>query len=300
MSVFARLFAQPERPHNLIAANPRLERLRSGRAFMLMMTALYFFLLLAFTIYDIVNALITSERFLFPWPFPWLVLISLLGTGLFSIQIHYWKHLESQRFAAVLGDDRLRADEQPRPDSDALQVPVTIRMNPTIERRFFTWFFSLWTFLMAAVLFFGARVLFPLFPWLWLLLIAVLVGTLLVLPFLLLARKRLPIDVSTDGIRFQTLYKIPTSIPWHEARLFACYSEPGPWKESSITIYELSSASHVVHWTWARRQSFLDAIWEPSLPFEEHNAQMHALCSLVAAKTGLPLYDLDKGQRSKE
>jgi hypothetical protein len=59
----------------------------------------------------------------------------LFNVGFLSFQIHYWKCVEPWRFAAALGEMHLLADEQPEPNPDALQIPVTIRMSSFVERR---------------------------------------------------------------------------------------------------------------------------------------------------------------------
>lgn len=301
MSLFRHLFAEPKPPHDLVRPNPRLGMIRFSRAIFLLMTVLFFVLFLFLIIANsLVNARVTFGPRSFPWPFLFLILISLFNVSVLSLQIHSWKRVEAWRFAAALGEKRLLADEQPEPNAEALQIPMTIRMSPLIERRIFMGYGLFAIFLITGDLSLSLTLLLssPL-PWFWSMLIAVLVGGLLTLGFLLLTQIRSPIEVSQEGIRFRTPERISTFLFWHEARLFACYPEPGPWSESPTMIYELSSAIHVVYWTWMQSKHPLNFIAGSSLPFEEHNAQMRALCSLITAKTGLPLYDLSKGQTRK-
>ncbi len=62
-----------------------------------------------------------------------------------------------------------------------------------------------------------------------------------------------------------------------------------------VHIYELSSASLVARWSVVQRRSRFAPLTELFFPFsQEENMRAQALCSLVAARTGLPLYDLSK------
>jgi hypothetical protein len=76
---------------------------------------------------------------------------------------------------------------------------------------------------------------------------------------------------------------------WHEVRLFACYPETGSWENSDVIIYEVASHSFVLQWTRRRNKRWYS---QGGLNADQHQA----LCALIAAKTGLPLYDLSKGQ----
>ena len=296
MSVFARLFAEPEAPHQLIRSNPRLGTLRFNRAIFLFMTVFFFILFLSLLAFSLVNAIVTSGSRLFPWIFLFLILFSLSNVVALSLQIHYWKRIEPRRFAAALGNEHLLANEQPEPHSDALQVPLTIDVSPLVERRIAIIYGLLSIFLFTLFLFVSLAILLPFsLPWFSALLIAVFIGGCFTLGFVLLTHIRSPLEVRQEGMRFRTREGISTFLFWHEARLFACYPEPGPWRDSPTMIYELSSASHVVSWTWMQRKHPLNFIAGPSLPFEEHNAQMRALSKLVVEKTALPLYDLSKG-----
>ncbi len=78
---------------------------------------------------------------------------------------------------------------------------------------------------------------------------------------------------------------------WHEACLFVMYGTFSAQKNGAAITYELSSARDIVRWTWVLRKTHWVGL-EPTIPRDEYNRQMQALLSLVAAKTGLPLYDL--------
>ena len=78
--------------------------------------------------------------------------------------------------------------------------------------------------------------------------------------------------------------------PWHEARLFA--ATVGIKRTGPPTSYELSSAAAFTPFTWLHRRTLFLPHLKPALPFDDYDRQMDALLSLIAAKTGLPLYDL--------
>jgi hypothetical protein len=80
-------------------------------------------------------------------------------------------------------------------------------------------------------------------------------------------------------------------IYWREARLFAIRSaRPG----APATRYELASPNKVVTFGRARRARWW-ALYRPIIPWAEYDAQMDALLDVIAARTGLPLYDVRSG-----
>ena len=87
-------------------------------------------------------------------------------------------------------------------------------------------------------------------------------------------------------------------IKWDEARRFARYPTFGDRKSKRTITYELSSTTDIIRWTWIQRKSFLSSM-EPAIPLAAYHQQMQALLSLIAAKTGLPLYDLRQNRSSK-
>lgn len=289
------MFATPEPPHRLIAPQPRLALHMSARMLFLLGAIPLFLVAFAAFIFEIINA-ITTGLVIISWYILLLPCFWLFNIVFYSMLIRYWKYIEPYRFAAVLGNDRLLADEQPQPDSDALPMPVTIRISPIVERRFFLGYLLLLTFLITGFISLVSILsLFVSLPWLWVLLIVICVDILFVSLAFLTTRIRRSIEVSQDGIRFQASSRGYIFMIWHEARLFACYPEPGPWRNSPTMVYELSSASHVLCWTWTQRKSLFGGLGREYSSFEEYTAQMKALCSLVIAKTGLQLYDLSKG-----
>ena len=55
-----------------------------------------------------------------------------------------------------------------------------------------------------------------------------------------------------------------------------------------------SHASSIVRWTWVLRPNAMGLHMDPGMPLAEHTRAMKALCQLITAQTGLPLYDLRK------
>lgn len=292
MSLFARLLAQPDPPSRLIVPDPVLGRLR---LIQVPFFILAIFLAALFISICLMN-LILFRALSLPPSFLALLFLStafLANICFLSVLSHYWKHIEAQRFSAAQQDQHLLADEQPQPNANALQVPILILTHQIVDFRFRTGYVLVMGLLFAIYAYFFLPSFFP-FSWLWSLMGGVLAWGLVLLIFVLITRVHYRIEVTGAGIKTRT--HGGSMVFWHEMRLFACYPEPGPWRNSPALIYELSSASHVIRWQWVRRKSWLYALGgKPAPGFEEHNAQMQALCALAAGKTGLPLYDLSKG-----
>lgn len=79
------------------------------------------------------------------------------------------------------------------------------------------------------------------------------------------------------------------TIKWSEARLFAIYPSRKP--SDLPRYYELSGKDAIVRWRRMRPDAPFRFTKKPA-SFDEYDRQMEALLSLIAAKTGLPLYDL--------
>ncbi len=94
------------------------------------------------------------------------------------------------------------------------------------------------------------------------------------------------------GLRF-------SYIPWHEALLFAVIAE-----QKNTLIYELASSTSIIRWsskpTWNYADTFPAAtvgiaplgLVRAENSTEEYQWQIRQLTAMVAAGTGLPLYDL--------
>jgi hypothetical protein len=65
------------------------------------------------------------------------------------------------------------------------------------------------------------------------------------------------------------------------------------------TRYELATERWAVEWRRLRHVRWY-SFEQPEFPFDEYDRQMEALLSLLAAKTGLPLYDLRDSRRQTQ
>jgi hypothetical protein len=109
------------------------------------------------------------------------------------------------------------------------------------------------------------------------------------------------IDVSQHGLTVVSLRggsrgnPNAPSISWHQAHLFAIVG--GGKHENSAVCYELSGPESIVRWVRVRRGMPYYPLWlaaatKPKASFDDYEREMDALLSLIAEKTGLPLYDL--------
>ena len=81
--------------------------------------------------------------------------------------------------------------------------------------------------------------------------------------------------------------------PYHDTTLTEVISNLDIKKYRHPIMFELSSAHDVVRWGWMRRNSMRVIFFaRPASSAQEYERQMQRLLSLIAAKTGLPLYDL--------
>lgn len=87
-------------------------------------------------------------------------------------------------------------------------------------------------------------------------------------------------------------------IPWQEARLFAMIAMQGTF------VYELASSTSIIRWSskpaWSYGDTYPSAVIgiaplglvQSEHSTEEYHHQIQQLTAMVAARTGLPLYDL--------
>lgn len=110
---------------------------------------------------------------------------------------------------------------------------------------------------------------------------------------LLYVGAREQITVTERGLIKVGLLRKVHSVSWEEAQLFAIDGVSGSMKYPHPIVYELSSMHDVVRWVWMRRSNRrVIFISQPTVSVEEYKRQMQALLSLIAARTGLSLYDL--------
>lgn len=300
MSLFTRHQSQRHFSDPLVAVHPQISLSRSMRMFFLFPIGLFLFIGVVMPLID----KIASGTARFPWQLLSITPLYLGIIGFSFVAERWWKPVEALRQAAAGEDRRFLAREQPRPNAEALAVPVKI-ITRYSQKRLRT-FGPIFAFLVIG---FGDAVFFfeewlqrqvDASLWPWLLSLTAIVSAVMIFVIVVSWRQRWVVEIGPEGMRswVQSMGTRDTGLflLWHEARLFACYRNPGPWNKGSVLTYELSSARQVVTWTWVQRQEPLRVIEEPILPFEEHQEQMRALCSLITAKTGLPLYDLSSEQ----
>jgi hypothetical protein len=292
---------QPEGP-TLVKVDPMVKRFRVLKIMMVGSIAMFLigalFIYLAFKLtHGIVLPMTLVSLTLVGASFPMSIINTLL-------QERFWKRLEQKRQAAARGEQSLLAAEQPAPHANALQLPVTIEQRPN-------WFVLILIPGILLVTMAIFTIILLAFPQLLytptpthrpvpqiavpLIVITTLVATLLLcgLMFAIMYSKvRQQITVTEHGLLKLGLRKART-ITWNEARLFAMGSIFGAKKYPYPLLYELSSANEIIRWTWMRPNTWRVMFFaKPTVSQEEYNRQMQALLSLIAAKTGLPLYDL--------
>lgn len=302
----------------VVAVDPTLQRMRSSRLLVLIAGVLG----LAIICIGVIAPLLDKHS-TFPTGYLIFMAIYFIAMSLYvTWMTRFWKRLEQRRQAAARGDPNLLAADQPRPDANALSVPTVIgqpstrdqissapgplSLPTTIRQRLSR----------TVVLFFGAAVLLAavsavvatlilsalLPPHVFLSLTAIIIiAVILLFLFVVLfgiilaviyAKVRQQLTVTETGLIMPGFGQVH-SVSWREARLFAIDGVVGAKRYPHPALFELSSASDVVRWTWLRRSNGkLIFFARPMLPEEEYNQQMRALLSLIAARTGLPLYDL--------
>jgi len=201
------------------------------------------------------------------------------------------------RQAALAGDTSIvpLVNPQPLPNDHALPLPFTIKLRPKASAPFLLAGFvtAFWVILLLTVGFFSAG-----WTGLSAAMSASVPGTVFVLGF-----PSLPLFILTPFVTRQrieitdkclTIYEFnnTSSIRWDEVKLFALLPAN---KGASIVHYELSPSADMLSrgilLPRLRRGARLP-LFKPLTSLDEYDRQMDALLSLIAAKTGLPLYDL--------
>jgi hypothetical protein len=198
---------------------------------------------------------------------------------------------EKRRRAAASGKQWFPlASPQPYPDPEALPLPFVISLRPGrlafLLTPIITWigvvgalYLGFWPYVwpnegpvihtlaltLALMLASSAVILFSMYRW---------------------------VEVDEEGLKVRNLLW-SKRVLWREARLFA--ADASLKAEDDLKRYELSSATTILRWPWNRNSSS----WtQPSCSFAEYEWQMRALHCVIAARTGLPLYDLRDGVAS--
>jgi hypothetical protein len=207
------------------------------------------------------------------------VLLAILGTW----GAWFWLRLERRRQAAARGSSAhtFLATEQPSPRTVPLSLPVIIGIRAKWTLKLIAWpCVALFVIAAAASEAFDHRVWDVRF----FLALLVALGTGSVCAHLLMGERQIE---GTDDQLTVRVASLEETVPWEEARLFAITRG-----RHATLSYELASSQASVPWVWVRRGTFSARLFEPTIPQYEYDRQMEALLALVAAKTGLPLYDL--------
>lgn len=224
---------------------------------------------------------------------PWQALLAAGGSSLaiyFSAIKEFFRlrRTEKRRRAAVSGAQWFPlASPQPYPDPEALPLPFVITIRPGWLAFLLTPVIT-WTAVVGVVYFgFWSYVWPNTGPVIHTLVLTLALMLAISTGFLLSLYHWIEVDV--DGLTIRTLFW-SKSMLWHEARLFAV--DAALKAKETPNHYELSSAKTILRWPWKRKPSRFTRL---SCPFAEYEWQMKALHSVIAARTGLPLYDLREG-----
>jgi len=263
--------------------------------------------------------LVTSSILLFLLhesnPFPSIIYIIIFATNIPGIisatkRVRYQERLEQRRQAAARGDHKLLAAEQPLQDATALPLPITLRRRHSgkIYLRLLT-IMLLLVLILFIPLYIALSYLFPLLPGsqlssqtLSLIILGIFTFVILLVLGLslgmLYAREHEQLTVTEHGLMKIGPWGKVQSMSWQDAQLFAIRVVYGLKKTGRLAAripsqYELSSAHDIIRWgplPDTNIQAFVSGETASPLPVQGNYSQ--ALLSLIAARTGLPLYDL--------
>ncbi len=242
-------------------------------------------------------------------PFPSIIYIIIFATNIPGIisatkRVRYQERLEQRRQAAAREDHNLLASEQPQPDATALPLPITLRRrhNGKMYIRLLT-IMLLLVLIVFILMYIVLSYLFPLLPGsqlspqtFTLFILGSIAFVILLLFGLTLgiryAQEREQLTVTEHGLMKIGPWGKIHSVSWQQVRLFAIDGMYGLKKIDRIipTRYELSSARDNVHWGPLLDTAVVSG--EAESPLQAQANYLQALHSLIAARTGLPLYDL--------
>lgn len=227
-----------------------------------------------------------------------VMLCWLLIALVYLLQAWRLKPLQLRRQMAATGAVGMLlplATVQPIPNLAALPLPFTIRLRPQWPAICMT-IVAIWLLPLGIFSLFWPYKLSDAFPFI------LLVGGFFLVPLAALMggifiwQGYTRIEVYDAGLRFAQGGH-DTFIRWNETRLFAIFSPNLLNRRTSLPIsYELSSRYGILRIPRVYRKitfsQFFLPVMVPRVPFDDYDRQMDALLSLIAAKTGLPLYDL--------
>lgn len=222
----------------------------------------------------------------------WLValcastILVFLGLALFSFRgARFWTRQDAKRQAVVLGGANVPplAIEQPRPRDGSPAVTGRIA-----ELRMRRWFRPvMWVIVAAACILFSYDSEHS-GPILGISICGVIAVALLVISGGIRATSGQYVVLTDEGLAL-VAFGFEQAIAWDDARVF-CIPRGTPY--SSPRYCKLSGPKDIVQWWRLDHSGLLARLYEPVVPYPEYIAQVEALLSLIAARTGLPLYDL--------
>lgn len=220
-----------------------------------------------------------------PIPFPWMgVLLCWILRDLWGLR--QLKQEEPRRQAAAApASSGILATTQPPPNATALPLPATIALMTGWAA---TLVGSLWLLPFVTL----AAASFVILIWSTAQTPQILVVSLLLaVPLLALLQLSMyqRIEVTEAGLTLVS-WSGRQRIPWQEVRLFAIAPGIKPTKPPSR--FELASPTVLVRWDQAIREGRPLLFQRLFGPPQEAVHQRELLLSLIAGRTGLPLYDL--------
>jgi len=304
----------------IVKVEPMLKRLHISRLLMLIGAGLWFLSIAGDFIGSLVDKNSHFPRSFLPFYGIFFFVYLVFMLFYFTRIVKFWERLERRRQMAAGGDQKLLAPEQPRPDANTLPLPTVLGQSSPVTSDFSqpmtfvqrpNWKIFLVIFgvvFLTIIIFAVVFIIFspPLFPPLphhralpsVFVFIAAAVFLVLMLLYcgilfgVMYFKARQHLTVTETGLIMLGFRKVH-SVSWQEAKLFAIDGIFGARRYPHPSIFELSSANAIVRWSWLRRSNLrVLFIAQPILSEEDYNRQMQSLLSLIAARTGLPLYDL--------
>ncbi len=287
-----------------VKVDPALSRSRISRVLMCIAAAIW--------VTTLILSFLLHESSPFYPSFLYIFIVTIVIFNIISVtkRVRYQERLEQRRQAAARGDQNLLAPEQPLQDATALPLPITLRRRHSGKMYLRLLTVMLLLVLILFILFYIVlSFLFPLLPGsqlspqTFVLIILVSFAFVILLVFglsfgMLYAQEREQLTVTEHGLMKFGLWSKIQSVSWQEARLFAISGTNGLKKTGRLAAripsqYELSSANDIIRWgplPDTNIQAFVSGETASPLPAQGNYRQ--ALHSLIAARTGLPLYDL--------
>lgn len=214
-------------------------------------------------------------------------ILIFLALALFSLRgARFWNRQDAKRQAAMLGVGSVPplAIEQPIPRS----LPLLPRGGKTTELRMKPWLRPLFLVLVAAACVAVSYDPDHSGPILGFSTCGIIAAALLAISLGFQVTSGQYITVTDEGLAF-VAFGFKQAIAWDDASLF-CIPRGTPY--SPPRSFELSGPSDVVQWWRWRPGNLLARIYEPAASSLDYDAQIDALLAQIAARTGLPLYDL--------